>query len=39
MRAHFGGSSRKSLVASRVLLDAAVKGADANVLIFAVLRD
>ena len=30
MRAHFGGSSRKSLVASRVLLDAAVKGADAN---------
>ena len=30
MRAHFGGSSRKSLVASRVSLDAAVKGADAN---------
>jgi F-type H+-transporting ATPase subunit delta len=30
MRAHFGGSSRKSLVASRALLDAAVKGADAN---------
>ncbi len=30
MRAHFGGSSRKSLVASRVLLDAAVKGADAH---------
>jgi F-type H+-transporting ATPase subunit delta len=30
MRAHFGGSSRKSLVASRVLLDAAVKGADAD---------
>lgn len=29
MRAHFGGSSRKSLVASRVSLDAAVKGADA----------
>ena len=30
MRAHFGGSSRKSLVTSRVSLDAAVKGADAN---------
>ena len=30
MRAHFGGSSRKSLVASRVSLDAAIKGADAN---------
>ena len=30
MRAHFGGSSRKSLVASRVSLDAAVKGADAK---------
>jgi len=30
MRAHFGGSSRKSLVASRALLDAAVKGANAN---------
>jgi F-type H+-transporting ATPase subunit delta len=30
MRAHFGGSSRKSLVASRASLDAAVKGADAN---------
>ena len=30
MRAHFGGSSRKSLVASRVLLDAAVKGVDAH---------
>lgn len=30
MRARFGGSSRKSLVASRALLDAAVKGADAN---------
>ena len=30
MRAHFGGSSRKTLVASRVSLDAAVKGADAN---------
>jgi F-type H+-transporting ATPase subunit delta len=30
MRAHFGGSSRKSLVASRVILDAAVKGADAS---------
>ena len=30
MRAHFGGSSRKSLVASRVSLDAAVKGADSN---------
>jgi F-type H+-transporting ATPase subunit delta len=30
MRAHVGGSSRKSLVASRVSLDAAVKGADAN---------
>lgn len=30
MRAHFGGSSRKSLMASRVSLDAAVKGADAN---------
>ena len=30
MKAHFGGSSRKSLVASRVLLDAAVKGADAH---------
>jgi F-type H+-transporting ATPase subunit delta len=30
MRAHFGGSSRKSLVASRVSLDAAVKGADAH---------
>ena len=30
MRAHFGGSSRKSLVASRALLDAAVKGADAH---------
>jgi F-type H+-transporting ATPase subunit delta len=30
MRAHFGGSSRKSLVASRVSLDAAVKGVDAN---------
>jgi len=30
MRAHFGGSSRKSLVASRVSLDAAIKGADAK---------
>ena len=30
MRAHFGGSSRKSLVASRVSLDAAIKGVDAN---------
>jgi len=30
MRAHFGGSSRKSLVTSRVSFDAAVKGADAN---------
>jgi F-type H+-transporting ATPase subunit delta len=30
MRAHFGGSSRKSLVASRASLDAAVKGADAQ---------
>jgi len=30
MRAHFGGSSRKSLVSSRVSLDAAVKGADAK---------
>ena len=30
MRAHFGGSSRKSLVTSRVSLDTAVKGADAN---------
>jgi len=30
MRAHFGGSSRKSLVASRASLDAAVKGVDAN---------
>ena len=30
MRAHFGGSSRKSLVASRVSLDAAVKGADTH---------
>jgi len=30
MRAHFGGSSRKSLVAARASLDAAVKGADAN---------
>ena len=30
MRAHFGGSSRKSLVTSRVSLDAAVKGADVN---------
>jgi len=30
MRAHFGGSSRKSLVTSRVSLDAAIKGADAN---------
>lgn len=30
MRAHFGGSSRKSLVTSRALLDAAIKGADAN---------
>ena len=30
MRAHFGGSSRKSLVASRVSLDDAIKGADAN---------
>jgi F-type H+-transporting ATPase subunit delta len=30
MRAHFGGSSRKSLVASRVSLDAAIKGTDAN---------
>ena len=30
MRAHFGGSSRKSLVASRASLDAAIKGADAN---------
>ena len=30
MRAHFGGSSRKSLVTSRLSLDAAIKGADAN---------
>ena len=30
MRAHFGGSSRKSLVASRASLDAAIKGVDAN---------
>ena len=30
MRAHFGGSSRKSLVTSRVSLDAAIKGVDAN---------
>ena len=30
MRAHFGGSSRKSLEASRASLDAAVKGADAQ---------
>jgi len=30
MRAHFGGSSRKSLVTSRASLDAAVKGVDAN---------
>ena len=30
MRAHFGGSSRKSLVASRISLDAAIKGADTN---------
>jgi len=30
MRAHFGGSSRKSLVASRVSLDDAIKGADAK---------
>ena len=29
MRAHFGGSSRKSLVASRAALDAAIKGASA----------
>ncbi len=29
MRAHFGGSSRKSLVTSRESLDAAVKGVDA----------
>ena len=31
MRAHLGGSSRKSLVTSRASLDAAVKGADANI--------
>lgn len=30
MRAHLGGSSRKSLVASRASLDAAVKGVDAS---------
>ena len=30
MRAHFGGSSRKSLVTSRASLDAAIKGTDAN---------
>ena len=29
MRVHFGGSSRKSLVTSRVALDAAIKGCDA----------
>ena len=30
MRAHFGGSSRESLKASRAMLDAAVKGATAD---------
>ncbi len=30
MRAHFGGSSRKSLVAARIALDAALKGVDAD---------
>ena len=30
MRAHFGGSSRKSLVTARASLDAALKGVDAN---------
>jgi F-type H+-transporting ATPase subunit delta len=30
MRAHFGGSSRQSLVAARTALDAAVKGVDAQ---------
>ena len=30
MRAHLGGSSRASLVAARIALDAAVKGADAK---------
>ena len=30
MRVHFGGSSRKSLVTSRVALDAAIKGCDAT---------
>lgn len=30
MRAHFGGSSRKSLVASRASLDAAIKGIEAQ---------
>lgn len=31
MRAHLGGSSRKSLVTSRASLDAAIKGVDANI--------
>ncbi len=30
MRAHLGGSSRASLVAARIALDAAVKGVDAK---------
>jgi len=30
MRAHFGGSSRQSLVAARTALDAAIKGVDAQ---------